>query len=194
VVEVEFYHDQTPRYGDSEVPNHSTTPKLISKSLTFLGFSKYKLRNDATLLRWVKKKAEWKKLAPDKNSKQKYIRTTLKHDNKHWTISLHRLMLLVFIGPPPKGKEEACHKDDNPRNNCLSNLYWGSHDDNEDDKVRNGRKVRGESVGTAKINQFTARLIKKAKGKMSSSKASVLFGVSKTQIKRIWNQESWAWA
>lgn len=55
---------------------------------------------------------------------------------------LHRVVLMTFVGPCPEGFE-ACHWDDNPENNALENLRWASHEDNIEDKRRNGR-LRGQ--------------------------------------------------
>ena len=49
---------------------------------------------------------------------------------------VHRLVLLAFIGPAPQGTE-ACHRDDNGKNNNLDNLYWGTRSDNVRDQVKN---------------------------------------------------------
>ena len=38
-------------------------------------------------------------------------------------VRVHRLVLLAFTGPPPKGWI-ATHLDRNRANNCLSNLAW----------------------------------------------------------------------
>ena len=51
---------------------------------------------------------------------------------------IHRLMLMAFDRLPEAG-EVACHRDDDPRNNTLENLYWGTRSDNERDKGINGR-------------------------------------------------------
>jgi hypothetical protein len=50
---------------------------------------------------------------------------------------VHRLVLLAFVGPCPKGME-ACHWDDNPGNNHLSNLRWDTSLANKRDMARNG--------------------------------------------------------
>jgi thymidylate synthase (FAD) len=52
-------------------------------------------------------------------------------------IYLHTEVLKAFVGPPPEGKNKALHKDDNRKNNCLSNLYWGDSSDNQADLTRN---------------------------------------------------------
>jgi hypothetical protein len=57
--------------------------------------------------------------------------------NGKWC-SLARLILLAFVGPPPKGCYLARHLNDDRENNNLENLAWGTDQDNHDDAVKNG--------------------------------------------------------
>jgi HNH endonuclease/NUMOD4 motif len=50
---------------------------------------------------------------------------------------VHHLVLEAFVGPRPEGME-ALHWDDDPSNNHLINLRWGTHSENVHDSVRNG--------------------------------------------------------
>lgn len=49
----------------------------------------------------------------------------------------HRLVLLEFVGPAPKGTE-GCHHDGDSLNNHISNLRWGTRQDNVQDSIRHG--------------------------------------------------------
>lgn len=49
---------------------------------------------------------------------------------------VHHLILEAFVGPRPPG-HVACHKNDNGFDNRLSNLYWGTSEDNLADKYLN---------------------------------------------------------
>lgn len=51
---------------------------------------------------------------------------------------VHHLVLEAFAGPRPPG-EEGCHYDDEPANNWVENLSWGTRHKNMLDRVRNGR-------------------------------------------------------
>lgn len=64
-----------------------------------------------------------------------------------------RLVLEAFVGPAPSQKHEAAHWDGVNSNNCLKNLRWVTHRENEADKNRHGtRFVRvGEAVGRSKL-------------------------------------------
>ena len=51
--------------------------------------------------------------------------------------SVHVLVLEAFVGPRPEGTE-ARHLNDDPTDNRLENLAWGTPSDNARDRVRNG--------------------------------------------------------
>lgn len=50
---------------------------------------------------------------------------------------VHRLVALVFLGPPRDG-DEVRHLDGKPSNNVVKNLAWGTHLENMQDMVRHG--------------------------------------------------------
>ena len=58
-------------------------------------------------------------------------------DGKRVTAALHGLVLEAFQGPRPEGLV-ARHLDDNPLNNTVENLVWGTQSENVLDAVRNG--------------------------------------------------------
>lgn len=72
---------------------------------------------------------------------------------------VHRVVLETFIGPCPDGLE-CCHKDDNPANNALSNLRWGTRESNSADALRNGRRGFGEASPAPKLTEKTVRAIR----------------------------------
>jgi hypothetical protein len=54
-----------------------------------------------------------------------YLRAYLYLNKVSSVIRVHRLVLLTFVGPCPKGME-SCHGDGIKSNNCLTNLRWGT--------------------------------------------------------------------
>lgn len=68
---------------------------------------------------------------------------TLMNNGTYHTFLVHRLVLLTFIGPPPIGSNIARHLNDNPSDNRLENLSWGTASDNQYDAVRNGKHYLG---------------------------------------------------
>ena len=77
----------------------------------------------------------------------KELRQT-KNKSGHWYVSLHnggqitktvhRIVAEAFI-PNPNNLPLVRHLDDNPDNNHVDNLAWGTKRDNQKDAVRNGR-------------------------------------------------------
>lgn len=61
----------------------------------------------------------------------------LYRDGKRRPVLVHVLMLEVFVGPRPEGMY-GLHRDDDPDNNRLENLYWGTPAQNSRDAVNNG--------------------------------------------------------
>ncbi len=72
--------------------------------------------------------------------KSGYQSLTLKWDaGPIESVGVHVLVALAFLGPKPFPKAEVLHKDDNRSNNHISNIRWGTHQDNMLDCVKNGK-------------------------------------------------------
>lgn len=67
---------------------------------------------------------EGKIIAQTKRRKeQRYLSVNLWKNNRIKAYVVHRLVAKAFI-PCIKGKNFVNHKDENPENNCVSNLEW----------------------------------------------------------------------
>lgn len=73
---------------------------------------------------------------PDKDG---YLTVRLCKRNKARTCRISRLVLLTFVGEP-ESKAEALHLNHVRTDNRLSNLQWGSRQQNEDQKSLAGRR------------------------------------------------------
>lgn len=74
---------------------------------------------------------------------------------------VHRLMLLAFVGPPPDDAATlACHRDGDHSRNVLDNLYWGTPQQNSNDRDTHGNTPRGEAHSSAKLTEAQVREIK----------------------------------
>jgi hypothetical protein len=119
------------------------------------------------------------------------LRITLHKNNKHKRFQVHRLILETFIGKCPKEKQ-CCHKDDNPKNNKLNNLYWGTVKENIKDKIRNGKSCKGIKNGNSKLKDGEVLLIKKLlKNNIKQSLLAKIFKVSPTMIMYIKKEIEW---
>lgn len=61
----------------------------------------------------------------------------LYRDGKRHARFVHHLVLETFVGSRPEGMK-GLHQDDDPNNNNVGNLYWGTSSQNTLDSVRNG--------------------------------------------------------
>lgn len=75
------------------------------------------------------------------------------------TVSVHRLVLLAFVGPCPIGCE-AAHENGDRTDNRLENLSWKSKHDNAIDRDRHGTTYRGERHHLSKLTEQQVREIR----------------------------------
>lgn len=94
---------------------------------------------------WNVKQGCWYKLGKDQDGY--LVRGTHK---------VHRLVLLAFVGPA-RSKSHVCrHLDGNPANNTLSNLAWGTQQQNWDDRRRHGTDLVGRKHSPATLRKMSA--------------------------------------
>ena len=117
-----------------------------------------------------------------------YRYVCLSANGKSWKESIQKLVLTAFVGPRPDGMH-ACHNNGNPADNRIENLRWDTPTANQYDRVAHGTDLRGESVTTAKLTEWQARMIREG---MRFQLAAKEFGVSKSQFYRIRRGEAWA--
>jgi hypothetical protein len=108
------------------------------------------------------------------------------------SVLVHRLVLLVFVGPCPDGME-CCHWDDDRSNNRLSNLRWDTRKANRSDGIRNGKQPRGVRHGMAKITEEIVRAIRSeyATGGVTQTALARKYGLGQMQVSRIIRGEQW---
>lgn len=94
---------------------------------------------------------------------------------------VHRLVALAYI-PNPENKPCVCHKDNNPLNNHVDNLYWGTQAENMSQMRFDKRDYRKVSI---RAHRRVLRL--KSLG-WSSSRIGKRFKVNRTCINRILNK------
>jgi hypothetical protein len=101
----------------------------------------------------------------------------------------HDLVARAFIGEKPRGAVTR-HLDDNPLNNCVGNLAYGTQKENGRDAIANNCMTYGEIHHNAKYsNELIAKLVT-ARGSMTSVKAEKVFGLSSRYIREIWSGEA----
>lgn len=117
----------------------------------------------------------------------------LHHEGRRVIRRVHRLILEAFIGLCPAGME-CRHLDGNPANNSVTNLAWGTHQENEADKLLHGTRNRGERQGHSKLTKTDVLQIRRALADGAHRRATARrFGVSFGTIYDIEHRKTWAW-
>lgn len=106
---------------------------------------------------------------------------------------IHRLVLETFVGQPPENME-CCHADGDPKNNCLSNLRWGTRKENCFDTIKHNKTTRGERSHTSKLTEIDVHFIRYwLKKGYSKEIIGKTFGVTPSNICHIASGKSWSW-
>ena len=114
--------------------------------------------------------------------------------NKQKSARVHRLVLETFVGPCPEGMESR-HLDGDASKNHISNLRWGTHRENEADKITHDRVSCGERQGSSKLTEGDVHWIRHftEHGLATQAHLAKVFGVCQPQISRIHTGKEWGW-
>lgn len=105
---------------------------------------------------------------------------------------LHQIILETFVGPCPPGKECRHFPDDDPSNNDITNLSWGTRKQNQKDRIVHGTSNRGERNGHAKLTERKVKKIRKLhKAGWSQYQLGRRFKVTRATIAEITRREIW---
>lgn len=97
------------------------------------------------------------------------------------TYTVHRLVLEAFVRPATE-KDHAMHKNDQRADNRLSNLRWGTRQENSLDMASKGRR-RGGGMGP----YMTEKAVLEIQKRPNASRALLAqeFGTSKSNISKL---------
>lgn len=92
-----------------------------------------------------------------------YLRVILRGSDggNRWML-VSRLVLMMFVGPPPKNKQ-CRHLNGKKLDNRVSNLKWGTAKRNADDRVLHGTAPIGERHPRARLTEKDVRFIRASK-------------------------------
>lgn len=111
---------------------------------------------------------------------------------KYKCINVSLVVALAFLGPP-EGRMVR-HWDDDPLNNDVGNLLYGTAKDNSADAIRNGRSTRGSKNAMAVLHAEQVLAIKQRLGlKEAVGKLAKEFGVCSSAISEIKAGRNWGW-
>lgn len=82
-----------------------------------------------------------RELKPGLSKNGRYLRVNLSKAGQVKTVGVHQLVAAAFIGPCPPGMEVRHWPINDSLNNSVANLTYGTHAQNERDKVAHGTNI-----------------------------------------------------
>ena len=97
--------------------------------------------------------------------------------------NVHVLVAEAFIGPRPNGMV-VCHKNDDKGDARLINLEYGTHSQNKQQALKNGKTPVGEKHPQSKLKNSEVEKIKTMleEGNLTHKQIGDMFGVSRFTI------------
>ncbi|WP_420093716.1 NUMOD4 motif-containing HNH endonuclease [Mycobacteroides abscessus] len=83
-----------------------------------------------------------------------YLELPLLLDGKQKMFTVHRLVMLAFVGERPEGFD-ICHNDGDKTNNELSNLRYDTKKSNAQDSIRHGTNWQLSKTSCVNGHEFT---------------------------------------
>jgi len=123
------------------------------------------------------------------NDGRGYSRVSLSVGSAVRYVSVHKLVMLAFVGPRPEDAD-ICHADGNPLNNRLDNLRYDTRAANIVDCQQHGNFSEAETHPVAILTNDQALAIYNAIGESAESLAGRC-GVSVAVIQQIWRGDTW---
>lgn len=101
---------------------------------------------------------------------------------------LSRIMAAAFLWLDINdSKMYVCHKDDNPLNNSIDNLFLWTSKENHTDMVNKWRMAVNDMLPQTKLNYDIIQFIRDSKWKINQSKLAKMFNINQSHISRIYS-------
>lgn len=154
------------------------------------GFPEHRVSDTGRVWSWFMGR-HWKELSQYRQKKG-YMTVGLTRDGVQRSKWVHRLVLEAFVGMCPPGMECRHFPDRDRSNNFLSNLQWGTPEENNNDKIAHGTWIHGEAQWKAKLRSSDIQSVRDryAAGESISSIARSL-GVSRTGVGHVVHGRTW---
>jgi len=112
---------------------------------------------------------------------------------KQTTHMVSHLVADAFLAPKKPTDQVLRHLNDNPADNRIENLAWGTRSDNAQDSIRNEKMAKGIANGRAKLTEDDVREIRClcAAGNFTLKELALRFGVSFATIHKIVQRKIW---
>lgn len=124
-------------------------------------------------------------------NKYGYKTVVLYRDTVPLRFTVHKLVLLTWVGPAPSFDSVCRHLDGDKLNNDYTNLVWGTVQENVNDRMKHGTSgnLKGEAHPNAKLTQKDVDIIRVSPETYAVIAAK--FGVSHQTISNICLNQTW---
>ncbi len=124
-----------------------------------------------------------------------YVFTKLRKARKDFYFLVHRLILITYIGPCPKGMQ-CRHLNGKQTDNRLINLCWGTREENMQDAIKHGTHVSlryGSSSIAAKLTEQQVRMIihMSQTGLFMQREIAKIYNIGETTVGNIVRRKTW---
>lgn len=156
------------------------------------GFSRYEVSDDGQV-RCVVAQRRWKPgLRKSSLTDKGYRRIALISDEGRQTMfRVHRLVALVFLGPPPSPSHQTAHNNGNRSDNRVQNLRWATAAENIGDKAVHGTNTGFVGVKNRRCKLAETQALEIVSSIEPSAVLATRFGVAKSTIRHIRNGQTW---
>lgn len=158
------------------------------------GYSGYEVSDRGVVRSWRRKgRGNFRRGEPlilKQSDRKGYKSVLVMRGKKSTRLQVHRAVLLAFKGPPPEGKEDVDHLDDEPSNNLPGNLEWVSKPENISRKVQRGRQAKGEKINTAKLTE-AAVLDIRGRVKTLEGELCAQYGLGVGHLRKVYRGNGW---
>lgn len=136
--------------------------------------------------------AYWRTLKPGFDT-HGYRQVTLYLRGKRKNFLVAHLVADAFLPPKKPTDQVLRHLNDDPTDNRIENLAWGTYSDNMADAIRNDKIPRGVAHYCAKLTEENVREIRRlyATGNFTQQDLALKFGVAQGVISDIVKRKKW---
>jgi hypothetical protein len=149
--------------------------------------TRYYAKEDGTIIN-----KQWNRELVHSVNELGYHRIHPRLKGKRMNLFVHRVVAECFI-PNPDNKPFVLHKDNNPRNNHVSNLKWGTQSENIQQAYDDKRiSAKGENNGQSKLTDVDVKIIREARAiGFQGRKIAMYYKMSESWIYQICRGERW---
>jgi transcriptional regulator with XRE-family HTH domain len=121
-----------------------------------------------------------------------YLYVELFAGGRRRKFSVHRLVLETFVGPCPPGMEARHVGTNDPWDNRLDNLCWGTRSENQADRKRHGTYHTGSQMPWAKLTEAdVVEMRQLRRDGIGRDDIARRFGVAPTHVSKVLLGKMW---